>query len=285
MIINLKESLLDFMTQHDLRAEDVEYVGYHCQFNEAEAHCDFVDFLEVAEDINFEEYDPLIKNREVIRPGLKILADEWFISKDDSGEAMWLLHHMAQPCGDYEPITEEDIIRDIDVVDDEMRSLLDITSENGTYVRDNIEINGVEYKIENKDGIERVVNNHDCVGIILAANANGQYWSAASTNQKDPQMLFYPELIKTVMEYTATFEIPTYHLFDADIGTVFNLANIQKEYHLDTSGFNADLFNNLRVIFVPKNETYRVSYTGAANHPELRHEILLRVTPEDNIKI
>lgn len=283
MLVNLKESLIEFLVAHEVNFEDIEYVSYYCQFNEATCHCDFVDFIEVADEINFEEYDPLIKNREMIKPGLKIIASDWFVTLDGTAETLWRYSELSSEKGEYEPITEEDLIVDEDNIDNELRSFLDVQSENGKYVRDNITIGGKEYAIQTTEGIQKVLDDEGRVAVILAANPNGQYWTALTDVPKDPQMLFYPELVKIVMEYNATLDMPDYPLLDADIASVFDLEEINKTYHLDVSGFDATRFNNLRVAFLPQGHTYRISYTGAASTPELRHEIILIAKPEDNI--
>lgn len=285
MIINLKENLLDFIKSHNLSLEGIDFVSYKSSDGGEIYHCDLIDFIEVAEGIDFEEYDPLIKHREVLSDTINIVADEWFIQRSQEPGAIWQLNHFPET-GDYEPVSEEDLINPDDNIDDDVVELLDLPSPNATYALDAIEINGETYHIDIKDGIQRVLNDRGHTAIIVACNPNGKYWTYPDAGVKDPQMLFHPELVKIIMEYQATLK-PTneYNLRDADIGSVLNLKELATKYNLNIEGFEQRAFNNLDVVFVNSGTEYQITYTGAASFPDLRHEVVTRVTPNDIIKL
>lgn len=288
MIINLKSNLLEFIKSHNLSVMDIEYVSYLSKEHDSYCCCDFSELVDIAEDINFEDYDPLIKHREQLSQDINIVADEWYITRSTDPAAIWEYHQLP-PTGEYEEISEEDLIDPNDVIDEEVVELLSHESPNASYVRDRITILGKEYRIENNDGIEQVVNDKNEVGVILACNPRGQYWSQYTSVSKDPQLLFYPELIKIVMEYHgehgSSAEDNLVKRSDADIGSVFKLEDIAKEYNLDIAGFDQNQFNNLKVEFVPKGYDYQISFTGAASHYEIRHEIISYLKPTDIIKL
>ena len=153
MITNLKQSLIDFMTSHRLSPDEVQCVKFFSEVQQEICHCDFIDFIELAEDINFEDYDPLIKHSEVISQSIAIIADTWFISRSRDVGSFWQFN-VLPVIGEYEDIEEEDILTDTDRIDDEMIELCYGVSNNSEYVRDNLIINNERYIIENKDGIE-----------------------------------------------------------------------------------------------------------------------------------
>lgn len=281
MITNLKQSLIDFMTSHRLSPDEVQCVNFFSQVQQEICHCDFIDFIELAEDINFEEYDPLIKHREMISQSIAIIADTWFISRSREPGSFWQLN-VLPVVGEYEDIEEEDIITDTDRIDEEMIELCYGVSDNSDYVRDNLMINDERYIIENKDGIERVVNKDGKVGIIIACNPNGRYWTVPSTAVKDPQILYYPELVKIVAEYRASNPIKGYQLENGNIAEVFDIDELSVKYNLDFGILGNQHFNNLQVVWIPKDTDYIIDFSGAASHDDLRHEVIY---PVDSVNI
>ena len=281
MITNLKQSLIDFMTDHKLSPDEVQCVNFFSQVQQEICHCDFIDFIELAEDINFEDYDPLIKHREVISQSIAIIAETWFISRSRDVDSFWQLN-VLPVIGEYEDIEEEDIITDTDRIDDEMIELCYGVSNNSDYVRDNLVIDNERYIIENKDGIERVVDDKGRVAVILACNPNGRYWTVPSTTVKDPQILYYPELVKIVIEYRASNPIKGYQLEDGNIAEVFDIDELSVKYNLDFGPLGNQHFNNLQVIWVPKDTDYIIDFSGAASHDDLRHEVIY---PVDSVNI
>lgn len=285
MIVNLKSNLLEFIKSHNLPVMDIEYVSYLSKEHDSYCCCDFSELVDIAEDINFEDYDPLIKHREQLSQDINIVADEWYITRSTDPAAIWEYHQLP-PTGEYNEISEEDIIDTDDVIDLDVVELLTHDSPNLDYVRDSITILDKEYRIENNDGIEQVINDKNEVGIILACNPHGQYWTQPYAGIKDPQMLFHPELVKIIMEYQSTLEpLKGYNLRDADIGSVLDLEELASNYNLNTGGFDESGFNNLEVVFVRSECEYQITYTGGVNFPELRHEIITRVTPNSIIKL
>lgn len=281
MITNLKQSLIDFMTSHRLSPDEVQCVNFFSQVQQEICHCDFIDFIELAEDINFEDYDSLIKHREVISQSIAIIAETWFISRSRDVGSFWQLN-VLPVIGEYEDIEEEDIITDTDRIDDEMIELCYGVSNNSDYVRDNLVIDNERYIIENKDGIERVVDNKGRVAIILACNPNGRYWTAPSTTVKDPQILYYPELVKIVIEYRASNPIKGYQLENGNIAEVFDIDELSAKYNLDFGPLGNQHFNNLQVVWMPKDTDYIIDFSGAASHEDLRHEVIY---PVDSVNI
>lgn len=281
MITNLKQSLIDFMRSHKLSPDEVQCVNFFSQVQQEICHCDFFDFIELAEDINFEDYDPLIKHREVISQSIAIIAETWFISRSRDVGSFWQLN-VLPVISEYEDIEEEDIITDTDQIDDEMIELCYGVSNNSDYVRDNLVINNERYVIENKDGIERVVNDEDRVAIILACNPNGRYWTVPSTTAKDPQILYYPELVKIVIEYRASNPIKGYQLENGNIAEVFDIDELSAKYNLDFGTLGNQHFNNLQVVWIPKDTDYIIDFSGAASHEDLRHEVIY---PVDSVNI
>lgn len=281
MITNLKQSLIDFMTSHRLSPDEVQCVNFFSQVQQEICHCDFIDFIELAEDINFEDYDPLIKHREVISQSIAIIAESWFISRSREAGSFWQLN-VLPAIGEYEDIEEEDIITDTDRIDDEMIELCYGVSNNSDYVRDNLVIDNERYIIENKDGIERVVDNKGRVAIILACNPNGRYWTVSSTTVKDPQILYYPELVKIVIEYRANNPIKGYQLENGNIAEVFDIDELSAKYNLDFGPLGNQHFNNLQVVWMPKDTDYIIDFSGAASHEDLRHEVIY---PVDSVNI
>lgn len=285
MIINLKENLLDFIKSHNLSLEAIEFISYKSSDDGEIYHCDLIDFIEVADEIDFEEHDPLIKHREVLSDTINVVADEWFIQRSQEPGAIWQLNHFPET-GEYEVVREEDLISPDDNIDSEVVELLDLPSPNATYALDSISIGADTYQIETKDGIQRVVTVNGLRGVIIACNPKGRYWTQPHAGVKDPQMLFHPELVKIIMEYQATLEsVKRYNLRDADIGSVFNLEELASKYNLNIEGFEQDAFNNLDVVFVRPDAEYQITFTGAASFPDLRHEIITRMAPNDIIKL
>lgn len=281
MITNLKQSLIDFMASHRLRPDEIQHVSFFSQVQQEICHCDFIDFIELAEDINFEDYDSLIKHREVISQSITIIAESWFISRSREVGSFWQLN-VLPVIGEYESIEEEDILSDIDRIDEEMVELCRNVSSNSDYVRDDIMIDNKKYIIENKDGVERVVNDEGRVAVILACNPNGRYWSVPSVVAKDPQILHYPELIKIVVEYRTKNPIKGYQLEDGDIAEVFDVNELSTKYNLDFGNITNERFNNLRVVWVPKDVDYIIDFSGAATHEDLRHEVIY---PVDSVNV
>lgn len=277
MVINLAESLLAFLEQHNLNTADVEYVGYQSAVFGEMAHCTLHDFIEVAEDINFEDYDPLVKHREPIKNQINIVAEQWFVTTSIEPGSLWTYSELPQPMGDYEPISEEDIIEEIDVIDEWAAELVVNESPNLDYVKDLIQINGVNYKIDGIDGLEKVVNDANCVAIILACNPLGRYWTVPSTTVKDPQILYHPELVKLVIEYRANNPIEGYQLKNGDIIEVFDVDELSAKYDLDFGTLTNHHFNNLQVVWVPKGVDYVIDFSGASSHEDLRHEVIYPV--------
>ena len=283
MITNLKQSLIDFMTSHRLSPDEVQCVNFFSQVQQEICHCDFIDFIELAEDINFEDYDPLIKHREVISKSIAIIAETWFISRSRDVGSFWQLN-VLPVIGEYEDIEEQDIITDTDRIDDEMIELCYGVSNNSDYVRDNLVIDNERYIIENKDGIERVVDDKGRVAIILACNANGRYWTVPSTTAKDPQILYYPELIKIVIEYRVSNPIKGYQLENGNIAEVFDIDKLSVKYNLDFGPLGNQHFNNLQVVWIPKDTDYIIDFSGAASHEDLRHEVIYPVDSVDIVR-
>lgn len=281
MITNLKQSLIDFMTSHKLSPDEVQCVNFFSQVQQEICHCDFLDFIELAEDINFEDYDPLIKHREVISQSIAIIAETWFISRSRDVGSFWQLN-VLPVIGEYEDIEEEDIITDTDRIDNEMIELCYGVSNNSDYVRDNLVINNERYIIENKDGIERVVDDKGRVAVILACNPNGRYWTVPSTTVKDPQILYYPELVKIVIEYRVSNPIKGYQLENGNIAEVFDIDELSVKYNLDFGPLGNQHFNNLQVVWIPKDTDYIIDFSGAASHDDLRHEVIY---PVDSVNI
>lgn len=281
MITNLKQSLIDFMTTHRLSSYEVQCVNFFSQVQQEICHCDFIDFIELAEDINFEDYDPLIKHREVISQSIAIIAESWFISRSREAGSFWQLN-VLPAIGEYEDIEEEDIITDTDRIDDEMIELCYGVSNNSDYVRDNLVIDNERYIIENKDDIERVVDDKGRVAIILACNPNGRYWTVPSTTVKDPQILYHPELVKIVIEYRASNPIKGYQLENGNIAEVFDIDELSAKYNLDFGPLGNQHFNNLQVVWMPKDTDYIIDFSGAASHEDLRHEVIY---PVDSVNI
>lgn len=284
MITNLKESLIDFMTSHRLSPDEVQCVNFFSQTQQEICHCDFIDFIELAEDINFEEYDPLIKHREVISRSIAIIAETWFITRSREAGSFWELNFLPA-VGEYEEIEEEDIISDTDRIDEEMIELCYNVSSNSDYVRDDIMINNKKYTIDNMDGVEKVVNDDGDVAIILACNPGGRYWSDRSLATKDPQVLYHPELVKIVLEYRAKNPIKGYQLEDGNIGEVFNIDELSTKYNLNFGGITNERFNNLQIVWKPKGYDYIIDFSGAASHEGLRHEVIYSLGSVDVISI
>lgn len=285
MIINLKENLLDFIKSHNLSLEAIEFISYKSSDDGEIYHCDLIDFIEVADEIDFEEYDPLVKHREVLSDTINVVADEWFIQRSQEPGAIWQLNYFPET-GEYEVVREEDLISPDDNIDSDVVELLDLPSPNAVYACDTIEINGITYRIKTKDGLQQVMNEQGRIAVIIACNPGGKYWTQPYAGVKDPQMLFHPELVKITMEYQSTLEpLNGYNLRDADIDSVLDLEQLASNYNLNLNGFEQSGFNNLDVVFVRPDTEYQITFTGAASFPELRHEIITRVAPNDIIKL
>lgn len=285
MIINLGDSLLEFIANHNLNIEEIEYVSYDSNYNDGATHCSFADLMDVIEEINFEDHDPLIKYREPIKNHICIVGNGWFVYNSSDSTAIWEYSLLPQPMGDYEPISEEDIIDEVDTVDEWATELLTNSSINTDYVRDKITAVGIEYKIDNMDGLEKVVNDDGHVAVILACNPNGQYWSVKSLATKDPQVLYHPELVKIVLEYRAKNPIKGYQLEDGNIAEVFDIDELSTKYNLNFGGITNERFNNLQVIWKTKGYDYVIDLSGAASHEGLHHEVIYPVSSVDVVSI
>lgn len=277
MIINLAENLLTFLEQHNLDTRDIEYVGYQSGVSGEISHCTFLDFLEVAEDINFEDYDPLVKHREPIKNQINIVAEQWFVATSNEPDTLWSYSELPIPMGVYEPICEEDIIDEVDVIDEWTSELLSNKSPNLDYVRDTIDIAGKTYKIDGINGLEKIVDDNNRTPVILACNPNGRYWTVQSTTFKDPQILYHPELVKIVIEYRQSHPIEGYQLADGNIMDVFDIEELSDKYNLDFGTLSNQHFNNLQVVWVPKGVDYIIDFSGASSHEDLRHEVIYPV--------
>lgn len=273
MIVNLKRNILEFIKSHELSVIDIEYVNYISKEDGSLCSCDFSELLDVAEDINFEDHDPLIKHREQLHQNISIVADEWYITRSTDPAVIWEYHGLPA-LGDYKELYEEDLIDLDDIIDNEILDLITHESPNADYVRDNIMILDELYRIENNDGIEQVVNKKGCVAVILACNPNGRYWTVPTTSAKDPQILYHPELVKIVSEYRANNPIEGYQLKDGDIATVFDIDELSTKYNLDFGPIGNQHFNNLQVVWMSKNTDYVIDFSGAASHEDLRHEVI-----------
>lgn len=249
MIVNLLAATRLVLDNANLNEDDIRYVTYYNDDTDEQQFCPWCVFVDVADEINYDENDSTFTGRRIIKPELSIVATDWWLrrTRDDEEVETWVYQDMPPLMEDMvEGINEFDVkyvIADIDVMSDEYKELVEDTDKEYPFAKaTTIEINGNDYSTINDDGVDKVINNGN-VAIILAAE--GRWWTWSSSSTRDIRMLFDPNLVKIVLEGT--------YLTDD-----FNLEEIGQEIDLDVSCFSVDSFESLVIKWVPKDIQFNI---------------------------
>lgn len=269
MITNLAIQTRQVLADAKLDASDIGYVIFYNEDAEQFQYCSYSEFMEVAEDIDFDEHDPIIAGRRIIHPGLAIVASNWWLRRttDDEETENWVfqeiplsMDEMQEGSGDFHM---DYAINEIDALTPDYVDLIEVPSAYNSYVKsNNILINGQQFVTDDSDGIDKVYNNEDHVAVIVASNG-GQYWTNSPGNTKDPRMLFHPELIKMVIEESYV-----------DMN-VFNNDWITNALGLNTSGFSDVSFLELEVRWIPRNQEFMIVYDRLNDDEQMCEQIMI----------
>lgn len=267
MIVNLAEQTKIVLDSAQLSEHDIEYVIYHRGNSDNKFYCSYDEFIEMAEDINYDQFDGLTATRRMINKDLMIVADTWMLhrTEDDDEVEGWVyktippsIDNLINGDGFLESIH---LVNDDDNYDASYVDMVTDTDKEYPYVKaSTIEINGNTFNIIDDNGVDKIINKRDnTVAIILSSV--GKYWSAGDVVDKDIRMLFHPELIKMVMEDI---------YLDRD---VFNMQWIRDEFNFDTTGFSDDSFFELGIAWIPRGVKFDV----------VAAKVTINDTPHENV--
>jgi hypothetical protein len=251
MIVNLAEATTLVLTNADLNEDDIRHVIFYNHDSEEHQYCSYQEFVDIAEEINYDENDTTFTGRRIIKSDLSIVADTWWLrrTRDDEDTETWVYQELPMNIEDLNEgmgeFNVDYVIGDLDVMSDEYKELVDNNTREYPYAKaTDITINGKSHSIINDDGIDKVIKNGN-VAVIVATD--GRYWSSNNRLDKDPRMLFHPELVKLVME--GTYED----------GDVFNIEYMELHLNLNMTGFHNDSFKSLTIAWLPRGMQFNVS--------------------------
>ena len=110
MITNLKDTLVSTINKLALDVNDIEYVRYIHHDTKECVYCDFIDLHETLEEVNVEILDATLRTNMVIKDGLYIIANTWYLVQDDEGSGDWIKVDLPQMPKNYSYIEIEDVI-------------------------------------------------------------------------------------------------------------------------------------------------------------------------------
>lgn len=269
MITNLAIQTRQVLADAKLDASDIGYVIFYNEDAEQFQYCSYSEFMEVAEDIDFDEHDPIIAGRRIIHPGLAIVASNWWLRRttDDEETENWVfqeiplsMDEMQEGSGDFHM---DYVINEMDALTEDYVDLVEKPTTYNQYVQSNtISINGRQYNVDDSDGIDKVYDSEDRVGVIIATKS-GQYWTGQPNVVKDPRMLFHPELVKMVLEESYV-----------DMDT-YNNAWISNNLGISTDGFSDESFLTLEVRWIPRGTEFMITYDSVDDIECMGEQIMI----------
>ena len=269
MIVNLAIQTRQIIADAKLNVQDIEYVIFYNEDAGQYQYCSFSEFIEVAEDIDFDELDPTLAGRRIIHQSLAIVADKWWLrrSADDEDTDGWVLQEiplsmdeLQEGSGDFHM---DYVINEMDALTEDYVDLVEKPTTYNQYVQSNtISINGRQYNVDDSDGIDKVYDSEDRVGVIIATNG-GQYWTGQPNVVKDPRMLFHPELVKMVLEES---------YMDMD---TYNNAWIANNLGISTDGFSDESFLTLEVGWIPRGTEFMITYDSVDDIEYMGEQIMI----------
>ncbi len=104
---NLLEETIDFLMEHNLKPEDVDYI------KKGKKACSWHEFSNLAKDLNYDDGF----GRRVIPLNLKIVGKDWWLERSEyDGAEGWNFKHFPIKVQNSELMTKRDLIAsDIDV--------------------------------------------------------------------------------------------------------------------------------------------------------------------------
>lgn len=282
MIVNLAEVTRQTIQNANLDERDVRYVIYHDDETATDKACTYSEFMDIAEEINYDDMDDLLNSRKMVNTSLGIVADNWWLRRAQEGEVgeTWIYQERPKPLEELEGTLGEldtyHLIEEEDQLDEEYKELVAVDKEGNPYVLpSNITIANKTYAILEKDGV-RMVHDKDTNKVAVIIGAGGeQYWTANPPNitGKDIRMLLHPELVKMVMEGTYT-----------DTG-VYNKESIENNYGITTDGFFDYNFTSLKVEWVTVGSSFHIVYSSTGHIMDFFEEKVMLHNSDDMISV
>lgn len=252
MIVNLAESTMRVIKDAGLDAQEIEYVGFYNDDDEQHQTCTFQEFIEIAEDINFDEFDPTIVGRRIIKETVEIVAEGWWLRRTVEGDDVesWVYSRLPKTIDETElgdgELHADYIINNVDNYDDDYVELVKHESPNKKYVKsDKITIGAVEYQIIDDDGVDKiVVDNH--VLVVIGSGQDNKYATINGNSSLNPNLIFSPAMIK--------------HVFDTmDITIDLNDELIYKLTNVRDAGFDDHHTTSLRIVKVRRGVDFTIN--------------------------
>ena len=253
MIVNLAESTRQIIKNAALEITDINHVTFYNVDDEQYQRCSFAEFMETAEDINYEELDPLMANRPIINTDLEIVADTWFLRRTYDGEEgeRWILNFLPKADdelydGDGE-FHSDYVIADDDIFDPHYVEMVKPEHSSYEYAQDStIDILGVSHDIVNLDGIQKVIESTGNV-LIVKGYGYGEIWTRYVDDAKyRPELMYHPRLIKHVMEHSSMEPL------------TFNNEILKELTGVEDAGYPVPHDVTLHVIAIPRGSEFSI---------------------------
>ena len=268
MIVNLAMQTRTLIANAGLNIADINYVIFFNPNTMEKQYCSFSEFMDIADEINYEELDPTMVYRRVIHSDLAIVADRWWLQRTTNPEDVesWVYQEIPTPMDNMEQGTgeleAEYIVAEIDLIEEDYLDLIEPRSAFGLYLKpQHITIEGKQYLISDEDGIDKVIDN-DKVAVIVAGDG-GHWWTNNVQDDKDPRMIFHPELIKLVME----------DRYEQD--GVITILQSARGLDLNIRGFETEWTSRLTVQWVPRGTEFLIVYDQVNDDEPMCEQIMI----------
>lgn len=268
MIVNLAMQTRQIIADAKLNVRDIQYVIFYNDEASQYQYCSYSEFMETAEDIDYDQADPTFIGRRIIQPSLAIVAESWWLRRttDDEETEDWVFQEIPMSMDDMQEGSGEldvnYIIADIDALPSDYADLVGTRMSYNEYVQpSHITICGKQYTVDDSDGIDKVYDD-GCVAVIVATDG-GQYWTYDMTVSKDPRMIFHPELVKLVMEESYV-----------DLDT-YNNTWIADKLGISTNGFSDESFLTLGIRWIPRGTEFMITYDSVNDTAEMCEQVMI----------
>lgn len=268
MIVNLAIQTRQIIADAKLNINEIVYVIFYNEEAGEYQYCSFDEFMDTAEDVDYDELDPTFMGRRIIQPSLAIVAENWWLRRttDEEDVEGWVYQDIPLSMNEIQEGSGEFdvnyVISDIDVLPSDYQDLIGTRMEYNNYVKPaNILINGKQYIVSDVDGIDKVYDGGNVA--VIRATDSGQYWTHDNSCVKDPRMLFHPQLVKSVMEESY-----------ADIDS-FKLLDIAKSLGISTVGFEDIQFTKLTIAWIPQGSEFSIVYDAVNDLEQMEEQIII----------
>lgn len=261
MIVNLAAVTLNILNNANLSIESISHVAYYNVDEEEMQVCTFQEFIEVAEDINYDEMDPMFSGRRIVSGSIQIVGDTWWLRRttDNEDTEEWVYCDLPIPLEELEngegDLHRDYIINPIDAHDEDYVELVEHVSDNYTYAKpDTVKLNGVTYNVVEEDGVSKVIDG-EYVLMVIAAGEDDTYFTTNDVTSTNINLLFEPALVKLAFECKDNYMC----LSDTMIHLLTGMKN---------AGFGEEHYAAIKVIKVRRGVKFVINMVNRYEHVE-----------------